>query len=100
MGSKTFWSTVKFFFSSKGFIHNIDKTIVIDNKIIEGKSELAQTFKSHYIGVVKSTTGKHPTKLGTFRSSPSEVFLEKGVLKICSKFTGEHTCRSAISIKF
>ena len=27
------------------------------------------------------------------------MFLEKGVLKICSKFTGEHTCWSAISIK-
>ena len=33
------------------------------------------------------------------RSSHLEVFLEKGVLKICSKFTGEHTCRSVISIK-
>ena len=32
------------------------------------------------------------------RSSHPEVFLEKGVLKICSKFTGEHPCRSAISI--
>ena len=26
-------------------------------------------------------------------SSFPEVFLEKGVLKICSKFTGEHPCR-------
>ena len=26
------------------------------------------------------------------------VFLKKGVLKICSKFTGEHPCRNAISI--
>ena len=33
------------------------------------------------------------------RSSPPEVFLGKGVLKICSKFTGEHPYRSAISIK-
>ena len=33
------------------------------------------------------------------RSSPSEVFLGKGVLKICNKFTGEHPCRSVISIK-
>ena len=32
------------------------------------------------------------------RSSRSEVFLRKGVLKICSKFTAEHPCRSAISI--
>ena len=28
------------------------------------------------------------------------MFLGKGVLKICSKFTGEHPCRSVISIKF
>ena len=35
----------------------------------------------------------------SFRSSHSEVLLGKGVLKICSKFTGEHPCRSAISIK-
>ena len=33
------------------------------------------------------------------RSSPPEVFLGKDVLKICSKFTGEHPCRSVISIK-
>ena len=28
------------------------------------------------------------------------MFLRKGVMKICSKFTGEHPCRSVISIKF
>ena len=33
------------------------------------------------------------------RSSPPEAFLEKGVLKLYSKFTGEHPCRSVISIK-
>ena len=27
------------------------------------------------------------------RDSPREVFLGKDVLKICSKFTGEHSCR-------
>ena len=29
------------------------------------------------------------------RSSPSELFLGKGVLKICSKFTGKHLWRGA-----
>ena len=33
------------------------------------------------------------------RSSPPEVFLGKGVLKICSKFGREQPCRSMISIK-
>ena len=35
----------------------------------------------------------------TFRSSRPEVFLRKGVLKICSKFAEEHPSRSVISIK-
>ena len=34
-----------------------------------------------------------------FRSSRPEVFLVKGVLQICSKFTGEHSCQGVISIK-
>ena len=37
--------------------------------------------------------------LHTFRSSPPEMFLRKDVLKICSIITGEHSCRSMISIK-
>ena len=32
----------------------------------------------------------------TSKSSHPEVFLGKGVPKICSKFTGEHPCRSVI----
>ena len=33
------------------------------------------------------------------RSSHPELFLRKVVLEICSKFIGEHPCRSVISIK-
>ena len=35
-------------------------------------------------------------KKGKRRSSHPEAFWEKRVLKICSKFTGEHPCRSLI----
>ena len=35
-----------------------------------------------------------------YRSSNPKGFLGKCVLNICSKFTGEHPCQSAISIKF
>ena len=34
-----------------------------------------------------------------YRSSHPEVFLEKGVLKICGKYTGEHPYQRLISIK-
>ena len=40
-----------------------------------------------------------PLNDSRYRRSPTEVFLEKDVLKISSKFTGEHPSRSAISIK-
>ena len=34
-----------------------------------------------------------------YRSRPPGLYLGKSVLKICSKFTGEHPCRSVIPIK-
>ena len=34
-----------------------------------------------------------------FRSSPPELFYGKDILKICSRFTGQHRWRSVISIK-
>ena len=37
-------------------------------------------------------------EVGIITRSHSEVFLGKVVLKICSKFTGEHPCRRAILI--
>ena len=33
------------------------------------------------------------------QKQPSSGVLSKGVLKICSKFAGQHPCRIAISIK-
>ena len=40
-----------------------------------------------------------PVKVAGYRSSPPEVFLVKGVLKMCNKFTGEYPWQSVISIK-
>ena len=68
IGSKKFWSTVKPILSSKGFIHNNNTSIETDNKIIEDERESTKQFNSHYINIVKSTTGKHPTKLQTLAS--------------------------------
>ena len=48
--------------------------------------------KSYFLPLFKINLSIH-------RSSPSEVFLGKGVLKMCSKFTGEQPCWSAISKK-
>ena len=51
--------------------------------------------KSHY----KNVDFNEYSTVSKSRSSHPEMFLVKGALKICSKFTGEHPCRSVISIK-
>ena len=51
---------------------------------------------------------KQPTLHGCFLVNLPHIFrtpflrtpfLEKGILKICAKFVGDHPCRSAISMK-
>ena len=65
----------------------------------------ATSLKSHFsMGVflqICCIFSKHLflwTPLDGCLGSPPEVFLEKGVLKICRKFTREHPYQSAISI--
>ena len=52
------------------------------------------------IAFLKLAIGVKKSYVTMDRSSLPEVFLRKGVLKTCSKLTGEHSCRSVISIKF
>ena len=47
----------------------------------------------------RNTYNTSSKRLKSSRSSHPEVFLGKSVWKICSKYTGEHPCRSTISIK-
>ena len=48
---------------------------------------------------IKKTANETNNIRKNIRSSPSEVFLGKGVLKIYSKFTGKHPYQNVISIK-
>ena len=50
-------------------------------------------------GKVVGQTKLSFAKKSETQKQPSRGILKKGVLKICSKFTGEHTCRSMMSIK-
>ena len=46
-----------------------------------------------------SSTWKYALKWKRYNINHPEMFLGEGALKICIKFTGEHPCRSVISIK-
>ena len=60
----------------KGFIQNKKLSTEIKHGIIKDESELAKQLNSYYISTVKSTTGKHPTKLGTlaWKINKNEIF--------------------------
>ena len=53
----------------------------------------------HFHIFIQKWMTKISRRKGMIKSSRPEVLLRKGVLKTCSKFTGEHPCRSVISIK-
>ena len=58
---------------------------------------LSKTFLNQWL--FSNPKRQHCHHVGHSRSSHSEVFCWKGVLKICRKFTGENPSRSTISIK-
>ena len=75
---------------------------ISNSKIIPGKLSR----KNFVVSFILKMQGQEiqrciydPDKHPWYRSSHPEVFLRKDVLKICSKFTIEHLCRSVISIK-
>ena len=63
------------------FLHDISGRLLLN---IQSEIRLSWAMKQHH---------------SIFRSSHPKVFLGRGVLEICSKFTGEHPRRSSISIK-
>ena len=68
--------------------------------VSQSSSPLQSCFKKNAKILSKnSTTQEIITISRQSRSSRPEMFIGKDVLKKCRKFTGEHPCRSAISIK-
>ena len=70
------------------------------------KESLAQVFSCEFCKISKNTfiyrtplvaasgvlNSQGNSQESCHRSSQAEVFVVKGVLKICSRFTGEHSC--------
>ena len=69
-------------------IENISRDTYFHTFYIRAIKSLSLFKKSYQEGIVQ-----------IFKSSHPEVFLGKGVLKICSNFTAEYPCLSVISIK-
>ena len=73
--------------------------VLEDRKLLRWR-RVEDVFETCLEDVLKTSSRPTNVCLGySFRSSHQRCSVTKGVLKICSKFTGEHPCRSVISIK-
>ena len=73
----------------------IDDSIIMCDEIVDTTKTVPTNFNEKKVTCTLKISLFHSLS----RSSHSEVFLRKSVLKICAKFTGEHSCQSATSIK-
>ena len=67
--------------------------------ILWGKQYLFLMFYKNLVKYPSPSIYGKSSRSSLYKTSHPEVFWRKGVLKICSKFTGKHPCRSMISIK-
>ena len=86
--------------------YNLESIIVTISKLVELATTISKATKLTEDGKYLWRCVLFPISILVFaytsvnyRSSCRKVFLGKAVLKICSQFTGEHPCRSVISIK-
>ena len=76
------------------------RRLCFETKEMRKGAQLLRPQKVPVLGKILLKMSKKIWKELMVRSNrPEVVFFQKGVLKICSKFTGEHPCWSAISIK-
>ena len=77
------------------------KTIKLHTKFMQDPNAGPKPVATPKEKKIKEKTGSGKSILvGLYKKrSHLEVCLEKSVLKICSKFTGEHPCRSVMLIK-
>ena len=76
------------------------QTVSLELEFTSQKSTMETLEQSvKFVKVSNNDVAPYSNTFSTIKSSYPEVFIGKSALKICSKFTGEHPCRSAISIK-
>ena len=62
--NKSFRKFIKPFLTNKGWIGNIDITLLHKNKLITDKKQVAKPFNNYYINIVKKSSGTNPKTFG------------------------------------
>ena len=93
------WKIYRLVNNEKDFLKYTSRPTHITHKIFDENYAAIHEIKPVLILNKPIYVGFTVLKLSKCISIHPRVFLGKGTLKICSKLTGGHPCRSAISIK-
>ena len=74
------------------------KDVHLGSSEVQQRTNVKENFELSHFSILKTLGIQNLKYLFSFVQKP-KVFLRKGILKICSKFTGEHPYRSVISIQ-
>ena len=58
--NKAFWKTIKPFLTNKRFLISDSISLIQENETITNKKTITHSFNSHYVNIVKKTSGKAP----------------------------------------
>ena len=81
VSDRKFQNRVKPFLTSKGFLHNDNISIYINNNIQDDEQKLTKEFNSHYINIAKTTFGKPPIKLENNLDYIYDLLIQNELLK-------------------
>ena len=56
--NKALWNTIKPFLTNKGFLTSNSISLTHENETITDKKTITHSFNSHYVSILKKTSGK------------------------------------------
>ena len=99
MSNRKFWNTVKAFLTWKGFLQNDNISIDINGNIVEVERKLTKEFKSYYINIAKTTSGKSPVKLENNLDYINDSLITKRIIEKYKNHPSIKTIKDAFPVK-
>ena len=79
--NKAFWNTIKPFLTNKGFLTSNSISLTHENETITDKKTITHSFNSHYVSIVKKTSGKAPDIEGNPNNKTLDMSTAKSIIK-------------------
>ena len=78
--NKTFWNIIKPFSTNKGFLTSDSISLTQENETITDKKTITHSLNTHYVNIVKKTSGKASEIQGNPNNKPLDMSTVKSII--------------------